>query len=347
MLVSVSLDEIPVVIPAQSPKEMISVSEENGKTKVRVNSSSLGTLQECMRKAKYSLNEGWKAEMESPATLFGSAIHKALEVFYNGDPRQRKLPPLETMELLSYGHQAPDPDDLLMRATRAFVEKAQPLVALPAENKRSIQNGVYILWHYFKAYLDDPYVAYIDKQGPFTERQFTFRLFEDANLVIDYFGTIDLVVQHTQTKELLVCDHKTSSVVGVDFYNRLSPNHQYTGYLMGAQRAFGIQTNSFLVNCVQVKEKPKTSRGTPPSFPRQVTTRDADSFEEFEESVIYAVRAYLCAIETGFWPLGHVNACATYGGCQYLSICGAPPSLRGTVLKSKFIQTKREENATE
>lgn len=339
MLVSVNLDEVPAVIPALERKEMISVRKEGSKTKVRVNSSSLGTLQECMRKAKYSLHEGWKTEMESPATLFGSAIHKALEVYYNGDPAERKLPKLEDMELIAYGH-AFDSTNLLLRATKAFVEKAQLLAALPAENKRSIQNGVYTLWHYFKAYIDDPYVAYIDKSGPFTERKFEYILYADDTLEITYFGTIDLILQHTQTKERLVTDHKTSSVVGSDFFNRLNPNHQYTGYLRGAQKVFGIETNSFLVNCIQVKEKPKTSRGTPPSFPRQVTTRDEDAFVEFEQSVIYAVRAYLFAQEEGFWPLGHVNACATYGGCQYLPICSAPPSMRETILKAKFTQPK-------
>lgn len=340
-IIDVNLSESFVSIPKSSaPKEMLSVRVEDGKTYVRINSSSLSIIQECQRKAKYSLFEKWKSENESPATLFGSAIHKALEVFYTGRFDERKIPQLEQMELMSYGHKVEGEEaDLLLRATRAFIEKAKPLEALPETDKRSIQNGVYTLWHYFRAYLDDPYVAYVDESGPFVERQCNFILYDKPELQIEYFGTIDLVVRHSQTGELLVCDHKTSSVVGSEFYNRLKPNHQYTGYLMGAHE-MGIKTDSFLVNCIQVKEKPKTSRGSPPHFPRQVTTRDFDDYTEFSIAVYEAVQLYLKTMQEDAWPIGHTNACATYGGCHYLPICSAPKSMRENILKAKFTQQK-------
>lgn len=338
MLVNVNLSDAPIVISKiTTPKEMISISTERNKTKVRINSSSLSVIQECSRKAKYSLKEKWKSENESPALVFGTAIHKALEVFYSGNFSDRKLPRLEDLELMSYGHKIEGEEtDLLLRAVRAFVEKAKPLEQIPETDKRSIQNGVYTLWHYFKSYLNDPYMAYVDKDGPFIERTISFVLHEDEDLIVEYFGTIDLIVQNIATGDVLVCDHKTSSVVGADFYNRLKPNHQYTGYLMAAREVFGLKTNSFLVNCVQVKEKPKTSKGTPPNFPRQVTTRDDDDYSDFREAVVTAVRSYLHSLRTGSWPMGHVNTCATYGGCQYLQTCSAPKSMRETILRSKF-----------
>lgn len=325
------------MIPVVTPKEMLSVSMENGKTKVRINSSSLSIIQECKRKAQYSLVEKWKAGVESPATLFGSAVHKALEVFYSGEIAERRLPELETLELMAFGNHANgEESDLILRSFRAFVEKAKPLESLPAENKRSIQNGAYTLWHYFKSYLDDPYISHADDSGPMIERAVSFRLYEDDNLIIEYFGTIDLVVRNHLTGEILVCDHKTSSVVGSDFYNRLKPNHQYTGYLLAAQFALGIQTNSFLINCLQVKERPKTSQGTPPHFPRQITTRDENDYEEFRETVRASVCDFLLSQRDGVWPLGHVNVCAMYGGCQYLSVCSAPTTMRKTILEAKF-----------
>lgn len=339
MHIDVNLSESSLQIPKTEPKEMISVTKDGDKTRVKINSSSLGVVQECKRKAKYLLLEKWKSETEAPATVFGSAIHKALEVFYSGDPSQRKLPKLEDMELMSYGHKLEaEKTDLLLQATRAFITKADPLKALPETDKRSIQNGIWILWYYFKAFIDDGYVAYVDENGPFVERQFTFQLYEDSGLIIDYFGTIDLVVKNIQTDALIVADHKTSSVVGNDFYNRLKPNHQYTGYLMGAREVFKLDTNQFLVNCLQVKEKPKTARGTAPHFPRQITTRDEVDFLEFKEAVVQATREYLYAKETGSWPIGHVNACSMYGGCSFLSVCSSPDSLRTNILKSKFIQ---------
>jgi hypothetical protein len=335
MKIDVSLGEVDSIAIPQAPKEMLSISQRGNKTLVRINSSSLGVIQECLRKSQYLLHRNLVPETESAATLFGSAIHKALEVFYGGTVEERILPPYNDMELLAFGHATPD--SLIPRAIYAFAKKAEPLSALPPENKRSISNGVWILWNYFKAYLDDPYIAYVDEFGPFVERGFTFDLYEDENLIIEYFGTIDLVMKHLTTGNLLVCDHKTSSVVGNDFYNRIRPNSQYTGYLMGA-RGNGINTNDFMVNCLEVKAKPKTARGSAPNFPRQITNRSEEDFAEFRETVIFYVKSYLTAIRTGTWPISHTNACAMYAGCTYLSICGAPKNLRENIINAKFKQ---------
>lgn len=340
MEVKVDTSEIaPILIKTQPVKEMLSVREENGVRHVRINSSSLALLQECSRKSYYSLVEKWRSEVEGVATVFGSAIHKALEVFYKGEPSTRKLPTINQMELMAYGHRVDGEDtDLLLRATRAFVTEAQPLRELADGDKRSIPNGVWILWHYYNTYLNDPYVAHVDEHGPLVERDFTFRLFESRDLIIDYFGRIDLVVRNIETGMIHVADHKTSSVVGDDFYNRLKPNHQYTGYLMGAQKCLGLSTNEFLVNCIQVKPRPKTVRGTDPHFPRQITTRDEGDFREFVDTVVHSVVNHLACAKSGIWPLGNVNSCTLYKGCQYLSVCAAPRQLRENVLSSKFIK---------
>jgi len=333
--VDVNLGEVVPAIAAQPPKEMISVTKlDDGRTKVRINSSSVSVIQECPRKANLLLHSRWRAEYESPATIFGSAVHKALEIFYSGPVEERILPKIEDCELLAYGHGVPD--GLVTRALAGFIEKAQALSALPETDKRSIQNGVWILYHYFKTFIDDPYVAIVDEQGPFVERKFSVAIHDCADLVVEYFGTIDLGVRHIHTGEVLVADHKTSSVVGNDFYNRLKPNHQYTGYLYGAREVFGLPTFGFLVNCLQVKEKPKTSRGSLPHYPRQITTRDVFDFDEFKEAVVRAAKDYVNMLETNSWPIGPVNSCTMYGGCTFLSVCSAPKSMRENILSAKF-----------
>lgn len=330
-----------VVLPSRSGpvKEMLSVIDTDTWTKVRINSSSLSIIQECPRKAKYLLHDKWRGSVESPAQLFGSAIHKGLEVFYTGRYEDRKMPSLETMELMSFGHKVDgENEDLLLKATRAFIDKAQPLQQVPETDKRSIQNGVWLLYNYFKTYINDPYVAYSDDSGPFVERPFSFILWTEPSLQIEYFGTIDLIVKNLDTGNIVVCDHKTTSVVGSDFFNRLKPNHQYTGYLMGADSCFNIRTDSFMVNCLQVKEKPKTARGTPPHFPRQITTRDNADKCEFIEAVVYNVKSYLNMRDRSQWPLGHVNTCATYGGCGFLNVCSVPPAVRNSILQNRFVK---------
>lgn len=339
MLVQFEPSEAALAIPRQAPKEMISVREEGGKVHVRTNSSSLQVIQECLRKSRYLLDERWKPETESPATVFGSAIHKAFEVFYRGDVSERRLGKLAQYEPLAFG--GIESSDLIERAMIEFVKKAQPLAQLPDTDKRSIINGIWILHSYFTKFIDDPYVAYVDEKGPFVEREFTYRLHEDETLIVDIFGTIDIMFKHVANGSLIPGDHKTTSSFGFNgssYFDREKPNSQYTGYLLGVREVFGIDTNDFIVNVLEVKAKPKTARGSPPSFPRQITTRNEDDFAEYRETVLHSVRQYLEAKKTGVWPIGPVASCASYGSCAYRQVCSAPKSLRENILKSKFIQ---------
>lgn len=320
---------------------MLSVTQlPDGRTKVRMNSSSLSILQECWRKAKYLIVDQWASQTENPATIYGSAIHKAMEVFYLGDPAERIFPfqYREKFELMAHGTRYSDEEDLLLlRSVRAFLDAAEPLKSLPETDKRSMQTGIYLLENYFKTYLDDPLTALRDPAGiPYVERDFSFVAHEDSTHVIEWFGRIDLILENKSTGTIFVTDHKTTSVIGSDFYARLKPNAQYTGYLMGARKALGIDTDSFLVNGLQVKPKPLTSRGTPPHLIRQVTTRDELDYKEFTTLITDYASEFLRRCKTDQFPLGGVNACSMYGGCGLLNICSSPSSLRNNVLRARF-----------
>ena len=337
------LSDAPVVldVPARL-KEMISVSRVGNRIKIRINFSSMDTIQNCLRKAKHSLFDGWKPIDEAVATVFGSAFHKALEVLYKGSIEERKLPTLEAMQMMAFGNFVEgEKSDLLLRSTRAFVEAAQPLKDIPETDKHSIVNGCWILFRYFETYLTDPYVAYVDKDGPFVERTFSLVVHEDETIVVELFGTIDVVLRHVTTGELLPCDHKTVGFLnfgGSSFFDRERPNHQYCGYLLGAREVFGIETNKFMVNCVEKKAKPKTKGAIGVQFPRQVTERNEDDFADFREALVYTARQYLTATQTGVWPMGPIGACTAYGSCSYRGVCSVPRSMQKNLLSAKFKQ---------
>jgi hypothetical protein len=338
-LVSFDSSESLPVVPAV-PKRMISAERQNGKDAVNINSSSHSVIQECPRKAKYLLHEKWRIVDGSPALCFGSGIHGAFETFSLAPPEQRKMVPLEELEMIVFGT-GYDETKLLHRAIKTFVDKTEPLKALPDTDKRSQINGVWILWNYFNTHINDPYTVLVDEHGPFVEREFTFKLYEDDKLIVNYFGTIDAVKQHTTTKDIICVDYKTSSSISGwggngSFFDKEKPNSQYTGYLLGLREAFGIDINQFCIDIVEVKARPKTARGSPPSFPRQITTRDENDYEEFRESVVKAARDYLHFIATGSWPIGPTSSCNLWGACTYKQVCASPKSLRETILQSKF-----------
>ena len=320
-------------------KEMLSVTCTPSGTKVRINSSSLSTILTCMRKANLQLNEKWQSRMASPALAYGSAIHKALEVFYAHPKKEREFPKnfKEHSELMISGVM-PEEEHFLYDAIATFLETGKTLAALPDTDKRSLASGIWLLQNYFKVYLKDPFVIHRDGFGPLVERTFALPLYQSNQLSIELFGTIDFILCHEVTGQIIPGDHKTSSVLGVDFFNRLRPNHQYTAYLMGAREILNIDSDCFMVNGIQVKAKPLTQRGGPPLFTRQITERNEQDFEEFRQTVIWAVKRYLEALDSGVWPIGHVDACASYGGCSYLDVCSQSHAIRKNILEAKFIK---------
>jgi len=318
---------------------MLEVIRDGSQTLVRINSSSLSVIQACPRKAKYVLHEKWQAKAKSPALVFGSAIHKALEVFYAWPKAVREIPEnfVAHADLMAHGHAEPE-KHFLYDAIAAFVRAAEPLRALPDTDKRSIASGVWLLGHYFKTYIADAYTTYIDADGPVTERQFCVPLMEDGVLRIELHGQIDLVLRNEATGEILPGDHKTSSQMGSDFFNRVKPNHQYTGYLYGAQQALGIDSENFMVNGIGTKAKPLTARGGPPTFTRQITKRTPEDIAEFKAAIWEATTSYLRWLDSDVWPIGSVDSCALWGGCGFLDVCSAPNSLRQNILESKYTQ---------
>lgn len=320
-----------------SPKEMLRVMRDGAQTHVRINSSSLSLIQTCARKSFYTLKQRLRSRAGSPPLIFGSAMHKALEVFYN-QPRGLRTMPVNFTEyaaVMAHGHNAPEPH-FLYDAVAAFVTAAEPLQMLPDTDPRSLSSGIWVLGHYFQTYLNDTYEIYSDEQGPFTERTFSFALVDTPSLLIELFGTIDFILRNTVTGALLPGDHKTSSRMGSEFLNRTKPNHQYTGYLMGANRALGLNCENFMVNGIQVIRRPLTSRGGPPTFTRQITHRSADDFAEFTQAIEWAVHSYLRWEDTGVWPIGSVDACALWRGCPFLDVCSAPNELRQNILEAKY-----------
>lgn len=338
--------EVAPTIVRENTKAMLEVREFDGKTEVRINSSSLGVILSCPRKSYYVLHRKLRAKSEAPALLFGLAIHKALEIFYSAPSGARSIPAdfKSVSDLMAHwpaeNRAAQAKEHFLFAAIDGFVTAAQALKHLPDSDKRSIPNGIWILQEYFKTYINDPYVVYRDANGPVTERTCEAVLFEDASIRIILFGTIDLVLKNEIQGNIMPADHKTTSIIGSDFFSRLKPNHQYTGYLYLAREVLGIDSSEFLVNALQVKPKPVTARGSGPHFTRQPTTRTDQDFTEFISAVRWAVRSYLIWMREEEWPIGHVNECSSYGGCGFIEICGAPGKLRENLIEAKFDSPK-------
>jgi hypothetical protein len=311
---------------------MLSVVKlEDGRTKYRLNYSSMNLLNTCPRKFDYKINRQLVDGTESPALSFGKAIHKSLEHWYTLPFGERNFDDSlkEYAEMLSYGHNMDTEAKGSAESIRQFVINAQGLNQLPDTDKRSMGQGVKMLIAYFKHYHNDPFVVYKHKGVPSVEQDFSFTLYDCAEFVIEYFGRIDVILKNEHTGIIVIADHKTTSALGTQFYSRLKPNHQYTGYVMGANVALGIETNLFMINGLQVA-KTKTE------FARQITERDETDFEELRQAALDCILRYRNYKAAGMWPQNAPEPCSSYGSCEYLDVCQANNKLKETVIRHKW-----------
>lgn len=332
--------ELPVQADAPKPqqKQMLTSQLTKGRLRVQINFSSLDLLQTCMRKAHYALGRNLRPAEPAPALAFGTAIHKALEHWYSLPVSERQLPKQyeEEAELYCFGQRLEYiPTHGALEAIRQFAIAAYPsLSALPEGDKRSMQSGLRILKAYFKHYAEDGFEVARDHAGkPLVEKQFNFPMFtgldfDGTPLDIDYFGQIDVILRNAQTGVLVVADHKTTSALGKEFYDRCKPNPQYTGYVWAAQH-MGIDTKLFMINGIQTL-KTKTE------FARQITERNEDDFSELRLSVKEAVYRWLRANKDDSYPMSAPNPCSMYGGCTYRKVCELPHNMREQVIKLEY-----------
>jgi len=233
---------------------------------------------------------------------------------------------------MAFGHKIDEPARQgALEAIRQFATaRRDVLQALPEEDKRSLASGIRILRAYFKRYHDDGLEVARDKFGiPYIERSFSFLIYATPELQINYFGTIDVILQNKETGVLMVADHKTTASLGSEFYNRCNPNPQYTGYVMGAQRALALDVKLFMINGIQTA-KTKTE------FARQVTERGEEDFAELALSVREQVSRWLIANHTNNFPQTAPGPCSNYGGCPYRTICEVPQRIKETVIAANF-----------
>jgi hypothetical protein len=311
------LIEVPETQPEFKPvKEMLGISRTNtGDLVVRINSSSLDLIQTCGRKAMFAIENGYRKEdEEKEALVFGRSMHKALEVFYTVPVEKRD-------------------DTVFTRMVEAFQKSG---ASLPKdEDARSVDNGVKILSKYWETYRNDEWVIFEDTKGPFVERQVSHRLStmtvgpkqETVHIVL--FGTIDAMLKNTVSGELVVADHKTTKTLGQEFFSKLKPNHQFTGYLWLVREALKLKAERFMVNGIQVAK-------TKSDMVRAFTSRTEEDFDEFRAQVEFSVNEYLHGVNYGQWRMGPLSACTLYGGCQYREACAAPKSQREFILQSQY-----------
>ncbi len=328
-LVSVDLSRVAKKV---QPKRMLEIKKlDDGRWFISINNSSVSVIQDCLTKAEKMLLRKLVNNNESEALTAGKAIHKGLEHWYSLPEHLRHLraQEIEFADTLTGGpmYAPSSPYETALDSINEYVKSAESLQTLDAGDKRGLANGIKIMKAYFAHYANDNYEIYRDEAGPFVERSFEFPMYENDNVVINYHGQIDCALIDKNTKKIILVDHKTTAALGASFFNRVKPNHQYTGYIWAAQK-MGLNVDSLMVNGIQVAK-------TKCEFARQITTRNQEDFNELVMTVFDSAMRMISAQKNNMYPM-NTASCVGFGTCQYHDICSAPKSMREQIIKNQY-----------
>lgn len=288
-------------------------------------STSLSWLQECPRKYKYAMIDGWRPKADSIHLFYGQVYHSALELFdrlrfkgYDFNEAQRRAVQFTLQETWIDGKPwASDHDK---------------------KNRETLVRSV--IW-YLEHFKDDPAktVALADGQ-PAVELSFQMQLdygFSYGEVMgslgeVPYqpyvlCGHIDRIV--TFADELYITDRKTTtSSLTSRYFDGFKPHTQMSNYTIAGKVVYSIPVKGVMIDAAQILIGST-------NFGRGITYRTPDELEEHLDELNYWFTKQREFAEGNYWP-HNPQACHKYDGCQFRRVCAAAPGMRKRLLESDF-----------
>lgn len=337
MLDLTSLNEAPptsvAATPVDLPRKYLLKSLGDSDYELQIDNSNLELFTQCDTAAYYRLVLGRSTGMTA-ATVYGQAIHSALDVFY-ADRAMHLVPDISRMMPPALAELAKAPSDLL--GWRNEAQLTETLVK------------------YLRKYSTELWSILDVESRPAVELPFRFdlghidinstvacsghNLVDDSlpdeplfirKLVITYTGRIDLLVE--QAGKLWVVDHKTSSVGGPSYYEAFRTSSQFRGYCYVAGKLLGREVSGAWANVIFARQPTKTGRAI--EFERQPFVYDESLLAEWRHNTFTNISTFVARIISGDFPQRTTHCVNKFGTCPYLSVCALPLHLRPHLLYS-------------
>jgi len=305
-----------------------------GEWEFHIDNSTLERFMACPQSAENYILKRRDAPPSS-ALVFGGAIHDAMEVYYKN----------------------PFDPTIHQQAREAFIESYNERP--PARpDWRTADHGLLVLDRYFKHYEQDELAhnILVHNDEPLVERSFTIELGTievnadipgytrgdllgsdcenpDAparirTLHVFYTGKVDLA--NVKSGQLWVTDHKTTTVLGDNFWAQFEMSSQTIGYCWAFKQITGQIPVGAQINCWALR-KP-TPTGKPVRFERQSFFYRPDKIDEWEHDTMCLVADFTSHAVRGYFPHARLWCLNKYGKCKYFEVCAAPKSSRANVL---------------
>lgn len=299
----------------------------------------LELFQTCCRALEYNKLHARVGATAKPSLAFGSAIHTALEYRY----KRYKAGPVD------FDFQ----EEVAKLLTPKFEANPPPI-----DDWRNLNWALEVVRRYNEKY---PFEAFnlltaktdymspggevVVKAGePLVELPFMVPLFTYKDIPVYYTGRIDLPVMIED--QVFVIDHKTTSMLGSQFFERAAMLAQQRGYVWAFREVTGMPLAGYIVNGIRTKEPPLklTSGSASPndiskwwneSFQRERFYLDVDAIDEWKNNTIHLVEEFFWHYSQGYMPM-KTGWCTMYGRCQYYDVCTLPAKDRGVMLSSNL-----------
>ena len=267
-----------------------------------IDNTFLEKLNACERAVEYAYLHRRVASHSAAALNFGGALHHALAYRYANCPDY--VTPDETSKIHSM-------------LSEWFQTNPNP-----EEDYQNLDLATRTIDAYNSAYMGEEFKTLTLSSTPAVELPFVFPLCRYQGINIMYCGRIDLAV-HIDN-QLFVVDHKTTSIMGEQFFQGLSVSPQMMGYCAGIEQLLPTEKcYGFLVNVIK-KTRPTKLNGLKiprESFQRLKVYLNPGTLAEWRRNTIALIEAFITNYYKGFLPQKKTWCVNKYGRCEYLSVC--------------------------
>ncbi len=280
-----------------------------------IDNSFLEKLNCCPRAVEYSYLHKRVASWSKAALNFGGAVHHALAIRY------RDFPDLALSS---------DEDLQMEELSKWFAEKPNPM-----EDHRTLDLAQKLIRAYNSRFQGEEFASLTFNGSPAVELPFVFRLCKIGDITILYCGRIDLVV--TSDGLIFVVDHKTTSMMGEQFFKGLSVSPQMVGYASGVEAILPKEKCAgFIVNAIKVPKPTKTKGDGVDSdcFQRHRTYLQEGQLAEWRQNTIALVEEFLWNYSRGILPQKKSWCVNKFGLCEFFGVCELPADNRSLMLST-------------
>jgi hypothetical protein len=313
-----------------------------------IDNSSLERFTTCPRSAEYYICNKRESSEDRVALGFGKRIHTILETRYKFHPNV--VPPRLSADV--GGAEVGTGARMFAAAQAAFADFLPPT----EEEYRNFSTATDLITAYNNHYPIEAFeVLQLPSGLPAIEVPFAVPLGEITvnspmwvrspkgevaekqvgTIKIIWTGKIDLI--YRREGRIYIMDHKTTSMMGPNYFKEFDLSSQVYGYLWAAAKLLNQPIAGFIVNALAVRKQTKTGKRF--EFERYPIPGDDFLVAEWIEDTLHIISDFIEMAKRAYFPK-HTKWCVgKYGLCPYIQVCQLPEHSKETILMSGNFKT--------